>query len=136
MAVRLGTIELPRDMRWADEFTWLPTAAQVELACNGALWVEESAQLAGRPVTLESGTDSRGVWAVVPRTTVEACHALASTPRATPLTLELEDGRALTVRFRHQEGAPAVEATPVQHIAPHVGADLYHLTLRLYESQD
>lgn len=133
MSVLLASIELPGDLRWSDEFGWLPTASQVEVACNGALWVEESAQLAGRPITLESGTDSRGrPWAVVQRSTVAALRALAAAPQASPLALVLEDERSFNVRFRHHDGT-AVEATPIRHIAPHVDADLYHITLRLMQ---
>ena len=131
MALRLGTIDLPADMRWADEFRWLPTANQVEVASDGALWIEESVQRAGRPITLESGTESAGHWAVTTRATVEALHALASEPRQAPLQLELEDGRTFTVRFRHADGA--VEAEPLFHIAPHAAGDFYHLTLRLMQ---
>lgn len=133
MSITLGLIELPGDLRWSDEFTWLPTVSQVELACNGAVWVEESAQLSGRPITLESGTDnSRLHWAVVSRATVGALHALASVTHATPLVLVLEDERSFNVRFRHQDG-PAVEARPLRHIAPHIAGDLYHITLRLMQ---
>jgi hypothetical protein len=45
MTVQLATITLPEDMQWSDEFNWLPTAQQVEIASNGALIIEESAQL-------------------------------------------------------------------------------------------
>lgn len=133
MSITLGVIELPGDLRWSDEFTWLPTVSQVDLACNGAVWVEESAQLSGRPITLESGTDSGSrTWAVVPRATVATLHALASVTHATPLVLVLEDERSFNVRFRHQDG-PAVEARPIQHIAPHEPGDFYHITLRLMQ---
>lgn len=134
MAITLGSIELPADLRWADEFTWLPTAAQVEVASNGALWLEESAQLAGRPITLETGTDAAGRhWGVVPRSTVAALHALASVPRATALLLTLEDARTFDVHLRHGDGGSAIEARPLKHIAPHEAGDLYHLTLRLMQ---
>ena len=133
MSILLGAVELPQDLRWSDEYTWLPTVSQVDIACNGAVWVEESAQLAGRPVTLESGTDQGGRhWAVVPRSTVDALHALAATPRAIALVLALDETRSLNVRFRHQDG-PAVEARPLRHIAPHEASDLYHITLRLMQ---
>lgn len=131
MALRLGTIDLPADMRWSDEFTWLPTASQVDIASDGALWIEESAQRAGRPITLESGTDSSAHWGVTTRATVVALRVLASEPRQTPLLLEMEDGRTFNVRFRHAD--QAVIAEPITHIAPHVAADYYHLTLRLME---
>lgn len=133
MSISLGLIELPGDLRWSDEFTWLPTVSQVDLACNGAVWVEESAQISGRPITLESGADGGSrPWAVVPRATVVALHALASVTHADPLLLVLEDERSFNVRFRHQDG-PAVEARPLRHIVPHQVDDLYHITLRLME---
>ncbi len=133
MTASLAAIQLPDDMRWVDEFTWLPTVSHVELASNGALWVEESAQLAGRPITLESGSDGNGrPWALVRRATVEALRALAAAPAPAPLDLEVPDGRTFSVRFRHQDG-PAVEARPLRHIVPHVADDLYHLTLRLMQ---
>lgn len=131
MALRLGAIDLPADMRWADEFDWLPTASQVSVASDGAVWIEESAQRAGRPITLESGTDGAGHWGTTTRDVVTALYALASVPRQTPLALELEDGRTFDVRFRHADRA--IEAQPITHIAPHVGADHYHLTLRLMQ---
>lgn len=133
MSVILDTIELPEDLRWADEYAWLPVASQVDVTCGGSLLVEESAQLAGRPITLESGTDGDGRhWAVVTRETVEALRALAAAAQADPLELELEDGRTFDVRFRHGDGV-AVEARPVKHIAPHENGDYYHLTLRLLQ---
>lgn len=134
MTILLGALELPADLRWSDEFSWLPTAHQVDIASNGALWIEESAQLAGRPITLESGTDpDGGHWAIVTRTTLQALHTLAAAPLATPLVLTLEDARTFDVRFRLADGAAAVEGRPLRHIAPHEGADLYHLTLRLMQ---
>lgn len=131
MALRLDTIDLAPDMRWADEFGWLPTASQVDVASDGALWIEESARRAGRPITLESGTDNAGHWGVTSRVTVEALYALAAVPRQTPLLLELEDGRTFNVRFRHADSA--IDAEPITHIAPHVAGDFYHLTLRLMQ---
>ena len=38
------------------------------------------------------------------------------------------------MRFRHGDGAAAVEAEPLIHIAPHVAGDYYHLILRLMEA--
>lgn len=129
----LGAVELPPDMRWLDEYAWLPTASQVEVACNGALWVEESAQLAGRPITLESGTDgSTQHWALATRATVDALRAMAAMVHVAPQVLVLEDGRSFNVRFRHHDGI-AVEARPVRHIVPHQADDLYHITLRLMQ---
>ena len=131
MALQLATIALPDDMQWSDEFSWLPTAQQVEIASSGALIVEESAQLAGRPITLV-GSDSNPGFAWASRATIGALYALASIPRVGPLTLLLQDGRSLNVRFRFNDGA-AVEAKPIRFMAPQVDADQYLLTLRLMQ---
>ena len=75
MAITLGsiaawTVTLPGDMQWSDEFAWLPSTSLVEIACNGALLVEESAQLAGRPITLEGRMESNVGFALPNRATV------------------------------------------------------------------
>ncbi|WP_101927007.1 MULTISPECIES: hypothetical protein [Luteimonas] len=133
MACRLGTIDLPDDVEWMDEFKWVPTAQQVEVTCGGALIVEEDAQLAGRPITLRGVFDGRIGWALPTRAVIKQLHALASTPLAAPLELLLEDGRTFNVRFRHDDGVP-LEADPLRHIAPHIDDDYYAFTLRLMEA--
>ena len=51
----LGAITLPGDLEWIDEFSWSPVGQQVDVTLGGSLIVEESAQLAGRPITLRTG---------------------------------------------------------------------------------
>lgn len=125
----LDDIELPGDLEWIDEFDWSPVAAQTEVTLGGSLLVEESAQLAGRPITLRTGQAGSTLWGVVPRSTVLALQALANTPRDTPMTLTLPDERTFDVLFRHTE--LAVEARPQRHVWPPEDTDLYLLTLRL-----
>ena len=133
MAVTLGAISLPGDVEWIDEFGWLPTASQVEVTCGGSLVVEESKQLAGRPITLRSVFNAGDEhYATTTRAVIKALYALASEPRGDPLLLTLEDARTFEVRFRHQDDL-AFEATPSHHIAPHDDADLYAFTLRLMQ---
>lgn len=132
MTTQLATIELPDDMQWIDEFTWLPVAQQVDIASDGALHIEESVQLAGRPVTLEGRLEGSVGFALPARSTIVALHALAQTPRTDPMTLLLPDGRSFNVMFRHGDGV-AVEAHPIKHIVPAEDADLYTLTLRLMQ---
>lgn len=131
--ITLGAIVLPFDMEWTDEFNWLPTAQQVEVASDGALIVEESAQLAGRPITLEGRLDGNVGFAPTARSTVIALRTLAATPRDTPLLLTLGDDRTFNVLFRHADGAPAVEAKAYKHIVPQYADDRYSLTLRLMQ---
>ncbi len=130
--ILLGPLALDGDMAWTDEFGWLPTSQSVEPASNGSLFIEESVQLAGRPITLAGGRDDAGRWwGINNRATVLAARALAANPLESPLSLQLTDGRAFNVRFRL--GELAVEATPVRHIVPHLDGDWYQLTLRLLE---
>lgn len=126
-----GFVTLPGDMQWMDEFTWLPTTAQVELACDGALLVEESAQLAGRPITLEGRMDGSTGFALPTRAVLVALRAMAAVPWQNPLTLTFADGSSYTVRFRHADGA--IEAKPMKHIVPAADTDFYSLTLRLMQ---
>lgn len=132
MTTQLATIVLPDDMEWIDEFQWQPAAQQIEVASNGALLVEESVQLAGRPITLEGRIEGNVGFALPTRAVIKQLQDLASAAHVTPLTLTLHDGRSFDVLFRRTDGA-AVEARPLKHIAPHDDADLYALTLRLMQ---
>jgi hypothetical protein len=132
MPITLGTITLPGDMQWTDEFAWSPVSQQREVTFNGALVIEESEQLAGRPITLEGREDGDDVFAVVEREVVEDLRALAAGPLADPLTLTLADSRSFSVRFNYAAGNP-VDARPYRHIVPAEANDWYALTLRLIE---
>jgi hypothetical protein len=123
---------LPDDLQWVDEFTWLPVAQQVEVTFGGSVIVEESAQLAGRPITLQSGQDRAGYFGMATRELVTDLRALAASPLAGPIVLTLEDGRTFNVRFRYGDGA-AVEATPWKPYGAYVAGDYYSLTLRLMQ---
>ena len=132
MAITLDTITLPGDMQWTDEFSWTPVTQQVESTFGGALIIEESGLLAGRPITLEGRNESNVGFAVVERSTIVALRALAAAPLSDPLTLTLHDGRSFTVRFNYGAGNP-VDAKPYIHIVPPLDGDWYELTLRLLE---
>jgi hypothetical protein len=132
MPITLGAISLPDDMEWTDEFAWLPVGQQVEVTLGGSLLVEESQQLAGRPITLEGRMDGNTGFALVSRATVLALRALAAAPLTAPLVLTLADTRSFSVRFRHGDGT-AVEARAMKHIVPQYSTDLYAITLRLIE---
>lgn len=132
MATTLDTITLPADMKWTDEFRWTPVAQQVEVTTAGALLVEESGQLAGRPITLEAQRDDDGGYVWVDRATLLDLNALAASPLADSILLTLHDGRTFNVRFRYGDGPP-VDATAVRHIVPAVDDDVYTLTLRLMQ---
>lgn len=131
MTTRLQTIELSDSLEWVDEMTWSPVSHHTEVTAGGSLLVEESAQLKGRPITLQSGSSGDNYWGLATRATVEALRALADTTHINPLELELEDGRIFNVRFRHD--ANGFEARPWKHIVPAEPDDFYLITLRLFE---
>jgi hypothetical protein len=132
MPITLGTISLPEDLQWTDEFSWSPVAQQREVTFNGALIIEEAAQLAGRPITLEGRLEGNAGFAAVERSVIQDLRALAAEPLSDPLVLTLDDGRAFDVRFNYESGNP-VEAKPYKHVIPPANTDLYALTLRLLE---
>jgi len=43
----------PKDLEWTDEFTWSPIQQTVSTSLSGALIIQESTQLKGRPITLQ-----------------------------------------------------------------------------------
>jgi hypothetical protein len=132
MAITLASITLPGDMQWIDEFDWSPVAQQVEITTGGSLLVEESAQLAGRPITLSAPLNGNVGFALPTRAVVAALQSLCNTPHSTSMLLTLDDGRTFNVRFDYSNGTP-VEAAPIKHIVPQDDADLYTLTLRLMQ---
>ncbi|MFO7582113.1 hypothetical protein, partial [Guyparkeria sp.] len=96
--ITLDTITLPGDLEWTDEFDWTPVEQSHEPSLTGALIIDESARLTGRPVTL-SGGENFG-W--ITRDTVEALYLLLTPGRV--MTLTLADARTLSVTWRHGDG--------------------------------
>lgn len=114
-AITLGTVTLPPDLQWADELSWIALGASVRVSLTGAELVQAAALQAGRPITLQGGTD----FAWIDYATTQALLALAAVPAAT-YTLTLADGRAFAVRFRIED--TPVEAAPVLHrVTPDTG---------------
>lgn len=132
MSTTLGLIDLSGDLQWIDEFNWTPVTQQVEVTFGGSLVIEESAQVTGRPITLQGRLEGNLGFAVVERSTIKDLRALAAAPLSSPLTLTLHDGRSFQVRFNYAAGNP-VDAKPYRHIVPSLDADWYELTLRLLQ---
>ncbi len=120
MPITLGSITLPGDLRWSDEFTWTPVARTADYSLTGALIIQEAVKQAGRPITLEAKNESLGyVW--LDRATLLALKTLAETPVWSGL-LTLADARSFTVAFRddgltaepviHQTHSAALNALP------------------------
>lgn len=129
----LGAITLPVDLEWVDEFTFSHVSQQREVTLGGSILLEESAQLAARPITLRSGASGSSYFGLIDRATLVALQAAADTARDTPLLLTLPDDRTFDVYFNH--GELAVDARPVRHVWPPADDDLYQITVRLITAE-
>lgn len=112
------------DLLWSDEFAWQPVAQQVDRSITGALIVQASQMVAGRPVTLTGGSADRG-W--MSRDAVLQCGAWAAT--AGQVMTLVWRGTTYSVIYRHQDGA--IEASPVDPRTDDAADDDYRVTLRL-----
>jgi len=124
-------ITLPVDLQWVDEFSPWKVAQVFEHSLSGALIVQESAKLAGRPITLQSG--SNYAWAT--RETVQALQTLEAVANGPNMTLSVPTheaaNRTFSVRFRRD--AAAIEAAQIKMLLPPAPTDWYSLTLRLMQ---
>jgi len=108
--ITLGTLELPPDLLWSDEHKWLPVGAATKRTLTGAKVIQVGLLQAGRPITLEAGTD----FAWITYAMVEQLRTMAADAE-TYRNLVFPDGRTFTVRFRIED--TAIEAEPVEHRA-------------------
>ncbi|MDY0105311.1 MAG: hypothetical protein RBS27_01455 [Giesbergeria sp.] len=122
----LGLIQIPRGLIWVDEFSWHPVLRDAEYSITGALLLDASTRLAGRPITLQ-GSEGAG-W--LTRATLQALQALAQATDATH-ALTLADGRTFTVAFA--PGGNPVEATPIARPELPPSHYPYVATVRLIE---
>lgn len=120
-----GTVNLPADLTWTDEFTWAQVEQSTEYTTTGALVIDAWAKQAGRPITLE-GSETHA-WCA--RTLLNTLNAWASQP-STTFTLSLR-GVSRTVVFNHEAGA--LSATPIVDYSDPADADFYAITLRFLE---
>ena len=122
----LDAITLPA-MHWTDETTYSPVEAEPDFTLAGAMILQPSVKLAGRPITLAGGPDfGWTTW----QTWLDL-SAYAEDPTRT-MTLTLPDGRTKSVRFNYSGGAPVTATLIVDYIPP-LPADECFLTLRLIE---
>ncbi len=122
-----GSITLPPDMTWEDEFSWTPTTMKVEPSITGASIIQTADRLDGRPITLKSRQD--GAW--ITRTQLAALHALNAVAPAEPFDIEMGDGTEFTVMFDNQ--SKSIEAEPVQPGKEPAAGDYFIATLRFLE---
>lgn len=118
MALTLGALVLPSGLVWSDEGAWSPVAQATERTLSGALVLEESAKLKGRPITLSGAQDGNDHTAWVMRGQAFLGYSSLETLRAALLvagaefTLTLHDARTFTVAPRHDGDGP-LSATPL-----------------------
>ncbi len=122
----LGSIQIPRGLVWADEFAWHPVLREAEYSITGALLLDASTRLAGRPITLQGSEDAG--W--LTRSTLLALYAMAENASTTH-TLTLADGRTYTVTFA--AGDTPIEAAPLARPELPPAAWPYIATIRLIE---
>jgi len=119
-------LDLPNDLLWVDENTWVPVVSTEEWGVTGALIIHVGTKQAGRPITLTPQSDM--AW--VPRSTVLQLIAWASAPGVQyKLVLEYPtDTREFTVVFKTSENP--VDATPVAGFPAHGSTDWYNVKLK------
>lgn len=127
----IGPLEIPGDLQWIDEFAQGSdlVGQDVTVSLTGALIVQASAQQAGRKLTLQGRLESNVGFAPVTLATLKSLRALAAVPGEV-YTVTLLDGRTFSAMFRRDDG-PAVEAAPLNNIAPIDDADYYFPTIRM-----
>lgn len=120
-------IQLSDDLLWSDEFEWNPIEQSATRTVTGALIVEVSTMIGGRPITL-APPDDDAAWTKYED--VIKLNQLAAVP-GLEMTLVFR-GLTFNVMFRHQDKQPVL-ATAVLHYQEHEPNDPFLVTLKLME---
>ena len=112
MSLTLGSLELPYELLWIDEFSWTGIAASAQYSLQGVQHIQKSSSASGqgRPITLNS------IDGWMTRADLETLYAMAADAETESMVLTLHDGRTFNVLFRQWE-PPVIEATPIKKIA-------------------
>lgn len=116
------TLTLPNDILWEDEHSWYGVVHESGYTLTGALVVEVSQKLAGKPVTLRSRPNMS--W--IPKATFDVLKAWAETP-GKQLTLTIR-GVSHTVIFDHSN--TAIESEVVGYYRDTQDPKWYIVTMR------
>lgn len=127
LAVGPVSVELPLDLRWANEFEWSPVEQTVQRTLTGAIVISTSARVAGRPIIL-AAFEPDTAW--TPRPVLGQAREWASVPGQ--LMLLTMRGVVRTVVFDHAAGA--IETTPIAHYNDADASDWFRVTYRFLET--
>lgn len=123
-----GTILLPADMHWVDEFSWSPVTVQEDISLTGSTIVQVGKRTSGRRITLSSGND----YAWLTRAQLSALKTLEeSLPESFPLVMG--DGAAFNVMFASGEQGGAIESEAIQPGKQPAPGDYFTATLKFME---
>ena len=125
--ITLGGIELPDDLIWDNEFSWIPVAGASARTLGGTLLSWSNSISKGRPIDLVAN-ESRG-W--MTRSQIQSLYSMAS---VSGTTFELNYKTAIyNVRFR-LEDQPVLEAVPlISSRVNFISSDLYTGRIKLIE---
>ena len=106
----LDAIVLPDDLEWEDEITWTPIAQLIERSVTGALFIQESEIVMGRPITLTGSDDMAWITRLIVDSLVVKRNTIG-------LKMDLTIGtgtkqRVFKVMFR--QGENPVDVRPVR----------------------
>ena len=110
MAITLATLTLPTGLAWSDE-VWTPLSQSSQRGLSGALIVQQSIKLSGRPITLIGQSSGNDYTAWITRDDLLALQTLLDT--AGPHLLTLHDDRTFDVIARPDETPLDAEPLPV-----------------------
>ena len=125
MALTIGGITLDHDLRWENEYEYVPLVGSSDRTIDGNLVVQSFKLYGGQPMTLSGGSDHG--WQK--RSTVIALQGLLATPGQS-FSVVLPDTRSFTVIFRPDE-IPAMSFTPVTLASAPDGDFWYYGTIKL-----
>ena len=120
-------VTLSEDFNWSDEFDWQPVEQTIARSITGALIIESSSRIGGRPITLEP-PDEQSAWVkLVDLNVIRGWAAIAG--RVMVLNIH---GVNRNVIFSHHE-SNAVSAKPVVFYNSQDTTDNYLVTLKFME---
>jgi hypothetical protein len=125
MAITIGAVTLPSDLRWADEFDTSQIAQNTQRSLSGALVISESVKTEGRSIKLTG--DDEGAW--ISRSVLLQLRALAE-QNNTNHVLDL-NGTSFNVRFDRSNGS-GITAKQIINCSDPGASDNYTLELSLF----